>query len=160
MTNPVNKRFSSAKEQQAAWRERNKEKFEKVRKIYLETNKEVFAEKAADNYQKSKSEYRERMRKWRKENPNMNAHYKRAYTSAKQHRTPLWANIERIKEIYKNCPKGCQVDHIIPLRGKTVSGLHVENNLQYLPKSENTRKANKWLPEWNSNRGCVSLSQN
>jgi hypothetical protein len=55
---------------------------------------------------------------------------------------PIWANLKKIMEIYVNRPEGYHVDHIIPLRGKTVSGLHVESNLQYLPALENMKKHN------------------
>ena len=37
------------------------------------------------------------------------------------------------------------VDHVIPLNGKRVSGLHVHSNLQLLNQSANLRKASKWL---------------
>jgi hypothetical protein len=57
---------------------------------------------------------------------------------------PKWANKDKIREIYLNCPKGHHVDHIIPLRGKLVSGLHVVENLQYLTAYENNRKHNKY----------------
>jgi len=62
-------------------------------------------------------------------------------------RTPQWANIFDIKEFYNNCPDGFHVDHIIPLKGELVSGLHVINNLQYLPAFDNISKGNKYIIE-------------
>lgn len=38
------------------------------------------------------------------------------------------------------------VDHIIPLKGRQVSGLHIETNLRIIPAQENVRKSNKWSP--------------
>lgn len=67
------------------------------------------------------------------------AHVKRA--------TPPWAELQAIKAMYESCPPGHHVDHIIPLRGKTVSGLHVAANLQHLPAAENLRKKNHFAQE-------------
>jgi hypothetical protein len=58
--------------------------------------------------------------------------------------TPLWADIDKIRDIYVNRPDGYHVDHIIPLKGELICGLHVENNLQYLPAKDNISKKNKW----------------
>jgi hypothetical protein len=64
--------------------------------------------------------------------------------ASKLQRTVPWADLKAIKEFYANCPKGYAVDHIIPLQGTTVSGLHVLNNLQYLTPTQNSRKGNKY----------------
>ena len=53
------------------------------------------------------------------------------YRAKKLERTVLWDQ-EGIKEFYANCPKGYHIDHIIPLQGKNISGLHVLSNLQYV----------------------------
>jgi hypothetical protein len=63
--------------------------------------------------------------------------------AAKMQRTTSWADKEAIKFFYECCPKGCHVDHIIPLRGEKISGLHVETNLQWMPAVENLRKKNR-----------------
>lgn len=58
--------------------------------------------------------------------------------------TPSWVDITKIREVYHKCPKGYHVDHIIPLQGDLVCGLHVENNLQYLLAKDNLVKGNKY----------------
>ena len=62
------------------------------------------------------------------------------YQMKKSNQTPLDADLEKIKEIYYNCPEGHEVDHIIPI---SKGGLHHQDNLQYLTISENRRKSNK-----------------
>lgn len=59
------------------------------------------------------------------------------YRARKYRATPETANTKLIKEIYKMCPEGYEVDHIIAL---AEGGLHHEDNLQYLPAMENRRK--------------------
>lgn len=96
--------------------------------------------------------------KWRKERPEENKKIKQRYykknlkkivarnTKRKKHvkiATPKWADLKAIEVFYSNCPPGYHVDHIIPLKGKDVSGLHVLNNLQYLTAFENISKCNR-----------------
>ena len=78
-----------------------------------------------------------------------NAGWKRSATAkrraAQLQAIPSWANLDKIKAIYIEAKQtGLVVDHIIPLQGKLVCGLHVENNLQLLTASENSQKHNKF----------------
>lgn len=81
---------------------------------------------------------------WRKANPGKRNALNAKRRAAKLQRTPKWADLEAIKQFYINCPEGYDVDHIIPLQGNNVSGFHVLENLQYLTKSENCSKGNKF----------------
>jgi len=62
------------------------------------------------------------------------------YHARKKYNTPIGEDISQIKEFYKNCPEGYEVDHIIPL---SKGGSHSLSNLQYLTVSENRKKSNK-----------------
>ena len=68
------------------------------------------------------------------------------YRANKLASTPKWANLKLIEYIYDCKPYGCHVDHIIPLQGDIVCGLHVETNLQYLTAEENMSKGNRFNP--------------
>lgn len=84
----------------------------------------------------------ERGRQWRKANLAYDAFRARTYRARKQQQLPIWADLDKIKQIYLDCPKGHHVDHIIPLKGTYACGLHVETNLQHLPAKENLKKRN------------------
>lgn len=68
-------------------------------------------------------------------------------TARKLRAMPIWLSEEQrlqILEFYSRAKQlNLVVDHIIPLRGKNVSGLHVPWNLQLLTRDENSRKGNK-----------------
>jgi hypothetical protein len=83
-------------------------------------------------------------KRFRENHPNR----KRADTAlrraARINATPRWVDRRELYKIYENCPDGCHVDHIVPLRGDGVCGLHVPWNLQYLDATENLKKSNHY----------------
>jgi len=95
-------------------------------------------------------------REYKRNNPSKNVAYLAKRRSAQLKRTPAWLTetdrwmIEQAYELSALRTKlfgfSWHVDHIIPLQGKYVSGLHVPTNLQVIPATENLRKANKHLP--------------
>lgn len=69
--------------------------------------------------------------------------YAAARRAAELRAMPAWVDRGEIERIYRGCPAGMEVDHIVPLRGRMVCGLHVPWNLQYLDALENAKKGNK-----------------
>ena len=144
-----------------------------VKSGYASNCKECASERNRRRYEQKKEQILNRHRKWREENKEAFAimnreyakkayrknkalrnHITRKYQASKAKRVPKWLtpiDLWIIKEIYhlaeirtKATGFEWQVDHIIPLQGQYVSGLHVPNNLQVIPKTMNIRKSNKY----------------
>lgn len=76
------------------------------------------------------------------------------FSEGRKLRTPPWADLDAINVIYKEAKEKCRrtgreyhVDHIIPLRGLYVSGLHVAENLRIIPAKQNMSKNNRFEVE-------------
>lgn len=128
--------------------------------------KECHKAYARDYYQKNKEKHRALHREWVAAHPGYDSEGQRARAAKRRKEqadrvnaqiaarksyvkraTPSWANKFFIAEAYHiaKVREGMlggkwHVDHIIPLRGKNVCGLHVENNLQVIPAQVNLRK--------------------
>ena len=91
---------------------------------------------------------------WAKANRAKRAEIWAAYYTAKLQAMPVWVDREQIKKIYAQAravslATGIKhhVDHIIPLQGVNVSGLHVPWNLQILTATQNAIKKNRVLED-------------
>ena len=114
---------------QRKYRAENKDRCNAYTKKYRDANKDKAAAYA---------------KKHRAENPGYYKAKKARRRALELDRTVGWSDDLVIKMIYEDCPKGYHVDHIIPLKGEKVSGLHVAWNLQYLTAEENLKKGNKY----------------
>lgn len=97
--------------------------------------------------EKNRDRVRALDREFRQRNPGKVRADRAKRHAAQMQAVPSWMtrdHLQQIRQFYANCPKGMEVDHIVPLRGKQVRGLHVIWNLRYLNRSDNRRKSNKF----------------
>lgn len=126
------------KERVTSWHENNRDRVVAARKRWYEKNKHRTFENA---------------RKYAQENPEWKAAHCAKRRAHKLRACPAWLTKDQLdeievfyrkaKQLFKETNIPHHVDHIVPLQGKTVSGLHVPWNLQILTASENSKKGNK-----------------
>jgi len=95
---------------------------------------------------------RARYTRYNKENPEVRAYHAALRRAKTKKATPAWLTAAQegdIKMMYTLakkfeglCKIRYHVDHIVPLAGKDICGLHVPWNLQILPASVNIAKSN------------------
>jgi hypothetical protein len=136
-----------------AWAQQNKEKMNAYVKAYKERNREILAERAKTYVQQNPEKRKATMQSYRQKNKSAEAENVRRRQAKLLQRTPKWITVDDIwmmREAYALAQLRTQmfgfawhVDHILPLRGKTVSGLHVPQNIQVISGAENLAKANR-----------------
>lgn len=117
---------------------------------YRAANKEKVAKHNLEWRARNIDRARDYIRDYRKaKRGKFNFHEARRH-AGKLRATPVWADPAAIEAIYTKARQVSRetgirqsVDHIYPLRGKTVSGLHVPENLRIIPLMENCKKRNK-----------------
>lgn len=105
-------------------------------------------------YIKYKKQHKNRVKNWTKNNSDKNTAKATKYKNSKLNRTPKWLSKSQIKQMEKFYTKAAklskkygipyEVDHIIPLQGKNVSGLHVPWNLRVITAKQNRKKKNSF----------------
>lgn len=133
-----------------AWKDNNKERVKEYDHEKYWSDPEKKNKYSKMRYWLNVDKNRARVLKWCKDNPDRasaNAMRRRARFLM---RIPKWSYPEDILPFYsiakmmtKHTGIKYEVDHIYPLLGETVSGLHVASNLRVITKSENCKKGNK-----------------
>ena len=144
----VKKKWS---ERVSKWQAKNPEKVLQYKRKYAFNNPEKVAESNLRYVERNSESINARKRAWQRQNLAQGAYNAAKYKCAKRNRTPPWANLRKIERIYQLAAwasrftdEKLHVDHIIPMRGQLISGLHVENNLQILPATQNKIKYNHY----------------
>lgn len=141
------------------WEEINSQPTPEAKRRYAqsERGKQLAREKAARHYHKDVEASRAKERARYRADPDR--HIQRVVERSKRLRqnTPAWADVDAIALIYaaaREATRGSgtehHVDHIIPLRGRGVSGLHVPWNLRVITAQENKMKSNKLSTDGNA----------
>lgn len=137
--------------------QRRKAEYKARAKIWAQKNKkrrqEIAQQSAARCRARNPEAARKRCREWFKRNPDKATAYVMARYTTKKQAMPKWLTSQQkewikmwytmAKAMERNLGGKWHVDHIVPLQGKNVSGLHVPWNLQVLPAVENIKKGNK-----------------
>lgn len=148
------------------WKKNNKEQNVKINAEYYKNNKDRISKQAKEYRDKPEVAaailaYRERNsesikaghKRWAQANKVKRVAYQNKREAAKKQRTVAWSDDEKILAIYAQAQQlrldtgiKYHVDHIIPLQGKLVSGLHVHNNLRAITGRQNNQKYNFFDP--------------
>lgn len=141
------------------YRKENKDRINEKGRVRTARFREKNGEKVTEYNREYRSQNLDKIKnnnkQYRKENRAKLNHLSRKYTLDKIQRTPKWLTVDQLNEIesyyilakdltWLNENERMEVDHIVPINGKNVSGLHVPWNLQILPKSFNGQKRNKF----------------
>lgn len=136
-------RYHRKAQEGKAWYQQNKKKQAASFKKWRDKNSEYDKLRCKKRRKENLEEERIRNKKYGQKNPDVVRRKAAKRRANRKAQTPVWANLEEIARIYRECPPGHHVDHIYPLSSPVMCGLHVENNLQYLPAIDNIKKGNR-----------------
>ena len=132
------------------YRENKKHHHGKVKK-WRKANYDKALEICRRHNRRNKVARAESHAQWAKKNRALRNASSARRKAAKLRATPKWASKKKISAIYLEAKRleaftgiPMHVDHIVPLQGENVCGLHWEKNLQIIPASVNVAKHNKW----------------